>query len=70
MDCQTVSDKQIKSRSKVSDDELARMIEEDCKRNPSAYSSGAMASVDSIPSSRYFVSKTSACGIEQIRKWL
>ena len=70
MDCQTVSEKKVGNRSKVSDEDLARMIEEESKRNPSEYSSGSIISVDSIPSDSYFVRKTSACGIEQIMKWL
>lgn len=70
MDCQTVSEKKVRIRSKVSDEDLARMIEEESKQNPSEYSSGSLVSVDSIPSSSYFVRETSARGIDQIMKWL
>ena len=56
-------------RSKISDEDLEREINEDFKRNPSEFAS-KIVSVDSIPSSRYFVRKTSANGIAQIRKWL
>ena len=70
MDCHIVSNKEFRSRSKISDEDLARMLDEESKRNPSEYSSGSMVSVDSIPNSRYFVRKSSAVGIEQIRKWL
>ncbi len=65
-----VSENKTKVRSKVSDEELARLIEEDFKRNPSSYSSGPIDSDESIPSSNYFFKKTSAIGIEQIVKWL
>ena len=68
MKYQIISDNKIRTRSKLSDEELARIINEENKRNPSEYSSGSMDSVDYIPDSCYFVKKTSACGIEQIRK--
>ncbi len=70
MDNQKLSENKTKVRSKISDEELARLIEDDCKKNPSSYSSGPIDSDESIPNSNYFFKHTSACGIEQIVKWL
>lgn len=38
-----------KMRSSISDEELAKMIEEDKRRNPSDFSCGPIIYVDSIP---------------------
>lgn len=70
MEYQVVSEKKPRVRSKISDEELARRIEEDCMRNPSGYSSGPIEYGEPIPNSNYFFRKSSGCGIEQVMKWL
>ena len=70
MDYNTLSRKKVGNRSRMSDEDLARMIDEESKRNPSEYSSESIISVDSIPTSSYFVGKTSAHAIDQIKNWL
>lgn len=58
-----------KGRSKISDEELARQIDEDCRLHPIEYGSEFVYS-DNIPDSKYLFKNTSATFNDRIRKWL
>lgn len=65
-----MSNNNIKMRSSISDEDLAKLIEEDKRRNPSDFSCGPIVYVDSLPlKDLQSVSKPSHA-FETIRKWL
>lgn len=65
-----MADNNLKMRSVISDDDLAKMIEEDKKKNPSDFSCGPVVHVDSLPvGDMRSVTKRSR-KFETVRKWL
>lgn len=60
----------IKMRSSVSDEDLAKIIKEDKLRNPSDFSCGPIVYVDSLPKRDLSHVGNVSRTVASIRKWL
>lgn len=60
----------IKMRSSISDEDLAKLIQEDKLRNPSDFSCGPIVYVDSLPKRNLSCVGNASRTVASIRKWL
>ena len=65
-----MTDNNMKVRSSISDEDLARMIEDDKRRNPSDFSCGPIVYVDTLPTKDFQSVESPSRTFESIIKWL